>query len=247
MSNKIKICHFSDWHSQFSQLPEANVYVCSGDILTNYPIVKPMRNGWSTGFDVFGPPISRIIDHRKERECQNNWFRKKFLNKNRTLRHFFPETTRDNPVVVVRGNHEFTDLGPMFGGEVFEIGHDASRSVEYCGLVFGGFRGVPTFTNEWCDEFSDEYLQQQVDKLPDNLDVVVTHAPPYNILDNSWGEKIGMKPLASWINLKQYDGSKMPKLFCFGHCHDDFGFRETDDGTKFSNAATTRRIIELEL
>lgn len=239
----IKICHASDWHGDYSHLKEADVYVFSGDMLDNYPIIKPSR---SSDFGLFGGGFSRIIDHSKEKRCQDNWFKKKFGAKGTTLRKFLPQSCRDNPVVVVRGNHDFTDLGPMFGGEVFEINHDPTRTVEYCGLKFGGFRGVPTFTNEWCDEFGDEYLEEQVRRLPDDLDVVVTHAPPHGILDYAWGENIGIKALASWINIKQYDGTRMPKLFCFGHCHNSCAMKEMDDGTIFSNAATLKRIIELE-
>jgi len=244
----VRICHFSDWHAQFNNLPEADVYVCTGDMLDNYPILK--RNAGAVAvFGSFGLQYSRTIDHEKEKNCQEQWFKKRFTDRGRPLglRHFFPKNCKHNPVVVVRGNHEFTDLGPMFGGEVFEIGFDSSAAVEYCGLKFGGFRGVPTLIREWCDEFEDPYFDDQVDRLPNDLDVVVTHAPPWGFLDGYNNEHLGIKALGSWINSKQYDGTIMPRLFCFGHIHGRYGKLELDDGTIFSNAATGKRIINLEV
>lgn len=239
----MKIVHMSDWHNEWSNLPCADVYVCTGDMLDNYPII---RNNSMGIFGYSGPNFDRIIDHKLEKQNQEKWFKRNFIDKRKIgLRHFLPKSCKDNPVVVVRGNHDFTNLGPMFGGEVFEISRDSSRSVEYCGLKFGGFRGVPSFSREWSDEFEDHYFEEKISMLPTDLDVVVTHAPPWGFLDKHGNENLGIKALGSWINNKQYDGTKMPKLFCFGHIHSGLGTIELDDGTIFSNAATSRHTINL--
>jgi len=238
----VRIVHFSDWHCQFNKLPEGDVYVCTGDMLDNYPdMVK--------GFDAYGRRgYRRKIVREKEERLQTDWFERKFTQKGKQLglRHFFPKCCKHNPVVVVRGNHDFIDLGPLFGGEVFEISHDPTRSVEYCGLRFGGFRGIPLIAFEWSDEIEQCDFDVVVDRLPDDLDVVVTHAPPWGIRDYC-GEHIGINALARWATNRQYTCDKKPRLYCFGHCHSGLGKTEYDGGNViFSNAACGKQVIEID-
>ena len=213
-------------------------------MLNNYPDMK--RSTGPKKFGTFGTGYVRKITPEKEERMQREWFEKKFTKRGRThgLRHFFPKNCRDNPVVCVRGNHEFTDLGPMFGGDVFEIhGPEESRTIH--DLKFGGFRGVPVLAYEWSDEKEQCDFDELVDTLPLDLDVVVTHAPPWGILDLAYGtERIGIQPLASWIQKVAYN-EKHPKLFCFGHAHYPHQIVELGNMV-FSNAATTKRVIEVE-
>jgi len=248
----VRIVHFSDWHGQLNDLPEADVYVCTGDMLDNYPVMKRpnYREGWdgTSNFGVFGGGYRREISPKREEHLQAEWFKKKFTKRGRPgFRHYFPESCKDNPVVVVRGNHDFIDLGPMFGGTHFDVSDDSTRSIEYCGLKFGGFRGVNWFTREWWGERDPERIGMDIEMLPDDLDVVVSHQPPHGIQDLGYGEHIGSHHYTRWINQRLYDDTKkMPKLFCFGHAHSGYGKLETDEGAIFSNAATGKQILEIE-
>jgi len=238
----VKICHISDWHSQFGECQQADVYVITGDMLPNYPIIEPTQDG---GFGMFGG-FERTIDHAREARLQRQWFDQKFASKGKTLRKFLKSP--DAPVVLVRGNHDFTDLGPMFGGDYFEVNEDPSRTVDYCGLRFGGFRGINYIAGEWADEKTEEEMQWIVDDVPDGLDVLVSHGAPYRILDEAFGCNYGLNALTGYINKRTYDDTlKMPRLFCFGHIHSSLGLLEWDDGTLFSNASTGKRVIELEI
>lgn len=243
----VKIVHFSDWHGQFSPLPEADVYVCTGDMLTNFPVHREPRE-WQDGADI--NMLNRFMSYREivpavEKRKQQQWFDDTFIKKGKSLglRHFFPKNCKHNPVVVVNGNHEFTDLGPMFGGEVFEINKYSSRSVTYNGLKFGGFTGTTRFTGEWHDEQHEWDLNSRIEQMPGDLDVVVSHMPPSGILDMGFGSKSYMR----WITKRLYEDESCPKLFCFGHAHSDYRMIEWDDGTVFSNAATGKRILEIEV
>jgi len=236
-----KICHISDLHGQFTDLPKADIYVASGDLLDNHPIIVRPKNFYDS---------RRIIDHAREAEQQALWFYNNFGHKGHSLREFLGSP--DAPVVCVRGNHDFIDLGPLFGGEVFELDHDPSRTVEYCGLKFGGFRGVNYIYGEWADELSFQELDDRVARLPRDLDVVVTHTPPYGVLD---GERhLGLSSLTTHLNTILYDlntEDKLPKLFCFGHIHESKGLVEKEawffDDRKilFSNASLGKNVIEL--
>ncbi len=68
-------------------------------------------------------------------------------------------------------------------------------------------------------------------KIPDNIDVLITHCPPYGIMDpNLEGLPTGCELLLE--ELKRIK----PKLHVFGHLHSGFGIVEKN-GTIFVNAA----------
>lgn len=232
----MRIVHTSDLHGEWRELPEGDVYVVTGDMLDNYPKVS---------MDAFGYSHRRLLPER-ERRLQLEWFERKFSGRGKTLRKFLPEACRDNPVVCVRGNHDFTDLGPMFGGDVHEV-QMFGDSFEVSGLKFGGFRGINYIVGEWSDEYSSQYFDDRMHELPSDLDVVVTHAPPAGILDMFYDMKLGIDAYRRYLDRRSYDDSlETPKLCCFGHIHGERGTLEAD-GTVFSNAATTVNVIDLEV
>ena len=70
------------------------------------------------------------------------------------------------------------------------------------------------------------------DRIPDALDVLVTHGPPYGILDqtSSDGPHLGCEELLKAVRQKR------PKLHVFGHIHGGAGTYD-DGSTHFVNAA----------
>ena len=66
--------------------------------------------------------------------------------------------------------------------------------------------------------------------IPDDTDVLVTHTPPYGILDRAGTSLYGSKELLERVSTIR------PRLHLFGHIHRAHG--TTNDGmTVFSNAA----------
>ncbi len=235
------IVHFSDWHGHFDDLPEADVYICTGDMLGDDPAI------WEN----FG---ADYIDAEKSRVWQLDWIKRRL--EKYPPRSFFGSP--DAPVVCVRGNHDYTEIAPMFGGEVYEISMDSTRVFEIDGVTFGGFRGVSWIGLGWSDEMRDEELDHQVSFLPEGIDVMVTHTPPRNILDHCWGGNVGASALSSYFNgrlyrIEQGSGVSMPKLYCFGHIHESHGqkvwslqeFPWLPHDVTFSNAATTQHVIDI--
>jgi Icc-related predicted phosphoesterase len=70
------------------------------------------------------------------------------------------------------------------------------------------------------------------DQIPTELDVLITHGPPYGILDQtmSRGEHLGCAELLKAVEAKK------PKVHIFGHIHGGAGTFE-NGGTRFINAA----------
>jgi Icc-related predicted phosphoesterase len=97
-----------------------------------------------------------------------------------------------------------------------------------------GIPHTPEFYN-WAFNVprNSHQMQEIMNKIPDNVDILVTHGPPYGILDtispNSY-QALGCEVLRDRV--KQVK----PKLHIFGHIHGGRGI-EHIDGTLFINAS----------
>lgn len=137
-------------------------------------------------------------------------------------------------VLFVPGNHD----------EIFENNEKYARSfmtnatvlidefVEVDGLKIYGIPWVPTFF-DWSFMKPDLNLQKHWNKIPPGLDILITHGPPYSILDkNSQGQMCGSQTL--YMHIAKME--KAPKVHCFGHIHEGRGEKVIED-TRFINAA----------
>ena len=67
--------------------------------------------------------------------------------------------------------------------------------------------------------------------IPDNIDILLTHSPPYNILDRSKdNRKVGCESLAAAVRRVR------PKVHVFGHIHESHGCF-TQNGICYINAS----------
>lgn len=106
--------------------------------------------------------------------------------------------------------------------------------------------------NNWAFNRTDQQLKKYWDAIPEGLDILLLHSPPYGILDETHNsrykpEHIGSKSLAKRIK------EIRPKLVVFGHNHNNHGVVE-EDGIKYVNASLvdeeyklTREPIVVEL
>lgn len=224
----IKITHGSDWHGKVPDLPPADLYILTGDMLKNYPV-----------FD--GAGCSSKIDRRVERRDQGRYIRD---NSGRLRDHL---GNKDAPVVFVRGNHDFVNLFSWAGGEVYEFGTTPSV-FEILGLRIGGFRGVPAINGAWSDELSQEQDSDRALSMQSDIDFLVTHPPPNGVKDTisvSNNYHLGSQGIANWFTRQMYYSDKRRvKAHFFGHIHESFGMEEkkvhegVEPSMYFSNAAT---------
>lgn len=252
----MRIVHFTDWHGKSFELPAADLYVCTGDMLPNFRIYvfgegeDEVR--WECNIDLLSespgprpkgnyvklPPMpdrETTLQKRYLARMGTGYMRDKFGNPNAT-------------VICCRGNHDFTDLVPMFGGEVFEITRDPTRIFvhKFGGekLTIGGVRGVKYHRGRWSDELRREQFSDDAHRLPNDLDILVTHAPPEGILDRTMqGELVGSPALRTYVSRHNPDTRPL-KAHLFGHIHEMRGMHIAG-GTIFSNASQGWHIIDL--
>lgn len=89
---------------------------------------------------------------------------------------------------------------------------------------------------DWAYMLPERLLKHEWPKIPSDTDVLITHGPPYRILDfNYAGNPCGSESLREEV-LNRIK----PKIHAFGHVHESYGALEKN-GIAFINAAICDR------
>ena len=146
--------------------------------------------------------------------------------------------------VLVAGNHDYAlekyleKRDALTGVDLIYLENDG---VDIEGIKFWGSPINPPFMN-WA--FQPPRFDWE-SAIPKDTEVLVTHAPPFGILDNNRYVDIGCPNLLAAVR-------KLPnlRLHVFGHVHENMGSKLID-GTLFINCALGGRLsarpIEVEL
>ena len=119
--------------------------------------------------------------------------------------------------------------------------------IEIFGLKIYGTPHQLNFNN-WAFNLSEEELSRKWELIPDDVDILLCHSPPYGIMDKTSDNiNIGSKSL-----LKRIEKIK-PKYIVYGHNHAEYGIIEKN-GIKYINCfllnedyKMVRKPIELEM
>ncbi len=133
--------------------------------------------------------------------------------------------------VLIAGNHDDCLFGSDF------MGLPDNCHYLYCnGVTIEGVRffGIPMFVE---DDISGNYAEM-LGKIPANADVLITHQPPYGILDESCKFHFGSKVLGEAVK------HVMPRAHLFGHIHVANGLYQNGK-VLYSNAAMVGEDYEL--
>lgn len=140
-------------------------------------------------------------------------------------------------VVVIAGNHDFGFQ--LWGNKARKLISNVDHYLQDEAVCINGFNiyGSP-YSPEFCGwAFSysrGQKAKEKWSKIPNNLDILITHGPPYKILDYvpyRGGEHVGCQDLLDAVL------EKKPSVHCFGHVHCGYG-EKFFNGTHFINAST---------
>lgn len=111
------------------------------------------------------------------------------------------------------------------------------ESIEIEGLKIYGTPWQPEFCNwAWNLPRNSELLAEKVEKIPNDTNILITHAPPAGILDKTLeGESTGCELLLDKLNSLQ-----QLKMHIFGHIHEDYGVK-LEKNITFVNASICTR------
>ena len=139
-------------------------------------------------------------------------------------------------IIVIGGNHDFClgNAQRLLSEKIlFDVGvkylHDSG--IESCNLNFWGSPYQPEFCDWQFNLPRGNALAAKWKLIPENTNVLITHSPPYNILDAVHHQNVGCCDLA--MRVKQL---KELKLHVFGHIHPEYG-QLIDGNTTFVNAS----------
>ena len=138
--------------------------------------------------------------------------------------------------ICIAGNHdrylaEYNHIGRLLL-ESEDTVYLEDSSIIIDGLKFYGSPWSPEFNNWFFMKPRGDEMAKVWAKIPTDTNVLLTHCPPYGILDkNNRHQSCGCWDLAHRIKqLKQL------KLHVFGHLHESHGILEKD-GVKFVNCS----------
>ena len=155
--------------------------------------------------------------------------------------------------IVIAGNHDFS-FEDHRKEQAEQILHQAGiiylndSGIEIDGYYFWGSPIQPTFFNWAFNRKRGATINKHWDLIPEHTDVLITHGPPYMILDRcNDGARVGCQDLLNKVRRVK------PRIHAFGHIHEAYGTQRID-GTIFVNASAldhryrvTNPCIELEL
>jgi len=133
--------------------------------------------------------------------------------------------------VVVPGNHEFILEEPRNRGGITNAILLVDSGVEIEGLRIWGSPVTPLYGGAF-GKSNPEDRKRHWAQIPDGLDILITHGPPFAILDHggSAERREGCPQLLEAVF------RALPRVHVFGHIHHGYGTLRTDD-TLFVNAS----------
>ena len=233
--------HQSDNHGkELSPIKGMDGYILSGDQANNnVDNFTPgiMHEGVFTPKSWRGFWNFRMIDKVAEAKEQREWWMKQLdaLKK----KGYGPEK-----IIFCPGNHDFVDMTDLLPYSCWQT----PKTITFNGIKVGLLPGVLPLVNEWNDEITEYEIKQRILSIDPDIDLLVSHVPPYGILDAGHGtQHIGSQELYTAIMGGAF-GSIPPhftklQLHCFGHAHGGRGVDTFSIGKrkiKFSNAAESR-------
>ncbi len=133
--------------------------------------------------------------------------------------------------IFIAGNHDFCLFEANIDGLPENCFYLCNSSITIEGVKF---YGLPMFME---DSMSGDY-DTNIQKIPSDTNVLITHQPPYSILDYSANINHGDGNLLEIVLKTQ------PKYHLFGHIHGAYGI-EKSEHTTFVNAAILSENYEL--
>ena len=136
--------------------------------------------------------------------------------------------------LLVPGNHDFYFENQQSQARAVMSAVDVliDQAVEIDGVHFYGSPYQPVFHNMAFNIPRGTPLAEKWALIPPETDVLITHSPPYGILDQTvmrW--QVGCKELRKAVDQLR------PKLHLFGHIHEAYG-QVTQNGTHFVNGSS---------
>lgn len=142
--------------------------------------------------------------------------------------------------IVVPGNHEyFLEADPSRRSLLSSAVVLIDERTEIEGLRIWGSPATPLYGGAF-GMSSARDRERRYAGIPEGTDVLITHGPPYGILDSAPGTHVH----SGGPELREAVERIRPRLHVFGHIHGAYGFESTEN-TVFANVALSGKFCDL--
>lgn len=141
--------------------------------------------------------------------------------------------------IVIAGNHDMACEGhddwakETFAPAIY-LNHESCEVEGY--RIFGSpFSSAIYDPSPWFFDYQrfGPRSQELWNQIPENLDVLITHSPPYGLGDKVHEAHKGEDPHVGDLNLFNRVKSVLPRIHIFGHIHEGYG-RYTIDAWNYT-------------
>lgn len=142
--------------------------------------------------------------------------------------------------VIVAGNHDgYCETDPYWcEGFIPNSVYLQDTFATVLGVRIYGAPWTPLFCN-WYFMLPPSKLKEKWEMMPNDVDILITHGPPYGILDGNNKRRFGDIALLERINIVK------PKHHVFGHIHECGGQEFNNSTTHFHNVSNMNEDYEL--
>ena len=143
----------------------------------------------------------------------------------------------------IAGNHDFffekagtKELDRLIPGEIIYL-NDSGTFIN--GIHIWGSPVTPKFFNWAFNRTRGEAIRKHWDLIPADTHLLITHGPPYGVLDQvATDHHVGCKDLLQAVKKVK------PQVHVFGHIHESYGTAKAF-GTRFINAGLCNEDYEI--
>ena len=133
---------------------------------------------------------------------------------------------QDNPAAIALLLEDYPEIDYL-QDNIYLLGDDYTSSIKIYGSPW-----QPRFYDWAFNADRGEDIKQHWDKIPNDIDILVTHGPAWGFLDKVHGKGLNL----GCEDLTEAIGRVKPKIHVCGHIHTGYGYTKYND-THFFNAA----------
>ncbi len=206
----MNILAMSDLHGRIPKLPKAiatsevDLFIDCGDTCGHF------KQNWT-----YSDYFQRMVNVPAEAKDQLGWLTD-------TYKPWIEKTLKPKHIIRLNGNHDFGECPEgLFEHYLFQ----GSKTITVEGIKIGMMTGMGQLAGEWHDEIPEEEFQRRIEGIDRDIQYLVTHMPPYGILDQAYsGDRIGSRALTKAI-FGSAMGNQHPYFtrlthHWFGHAHE---------------------------
>jgi len=148
-----------------------------------------------------------------------------------TLNHWLEEQAHRHKLLIA-GNHDFVFQEDYHNAKekITNAIYLQDLGIQIEGLKVWGMPWTPPFM-DWAFMAEPNEMKRYTEMISDDTDILITHGPPYGVMDRVGRSNVGSKDLLEAVLRVK------PRVHIFGHIHEGYGVMSSD-GITFVNACS---------